>query len=436
MLIEIPIRIVSIIVVSLIMRAILHRMINRVVRPVHVGDVPRILRPFKERVEGSGLLESTGLLSERRSQRAATIGSVLKSGVSFTILVIAFLLVLSELGINLAPFIAGTSIVGVALGFGAQNIVKDFLSGMFMMLEDQYGVGDVIDFEKAAGTVEAVGLRTTRLRDVNGTVWYVRNGEVVRVGNKSQGFAQVVLDVPIDAAADIETASAAMLAVAQQMRGEEDWADVVPRRARGAGRRGADPRGDRDPAGRAGAARRAVAGGARIAPPDPRAAGPARTSTRHLPPEPAPLSRISWQRAHRVEDRAVQRRERVVHRSPASATGTSAWTARVSRPSISPPYGLTTVAPTSTPRSASSTTLTNPSLPGPWIQPRLDDGDRLAAGADPEPLLARLLLGHPDPADLGIGEGHPGQPVVAAERLVALEQVGDRGPGPAIPRRA
>jgi moderate conductance mechanosensitive channel len=224
--IEIPIRIVVIIVVALILRALLHRMINRVVRPVRGEDVPRILRPFKERVENSALFESTGLLSERRAQRAATIGSVLRSGVSFTILVIAAMSVLSELGIDLAPFIAGTSIVGVALGFGAQNIVKDFLSGMFMMLEDQYGVGDVIDFEKASGTVEAVGLRTTRLRDVNGTVWYVRNGEVVRVGNKSQGFAQVVLDVPIDAAADIDAASAAMRAVAEEMRADEAWAPL------------------------------------------------------------------------------------------------------------------------------------------------------------------------------------------------------------------
>jgi moderate conductance mechanosensitive channel len=225
-LIEVPIRIVAIIVVALIIRAILHRMINRAVRPLRTGDMPRILRPFKERVGTSALLESTGLLSERRSQRAATIGSVLKSGVSFTILVIVFLLVLSELGIDLAPFIAGTSIVGVALGFGAQNIVKDFLSGMFMMLEDQYGVGDVIDFEKAVGTVEAVGLRTTQLRDVNGTVWYVRNGEVVRVGNKSQGYAQVVLDVPIEAAADIEAASTAMLEVAQQLQAEEGWTEA------------------------------------------------------------------------------------------------------------------------------------------------------------------------------------------------------------------
>ncbi|MDQ2749464.1 MAG: mechanosensitive ion channel family protein [Actinomycetota bacterium] len=225
-LIEVPIRIAVIILVALVIRAILVRMINRAVRPIRVGAVPRILRPFKERVEHSALFESTGLLSERRDQRAATIGSVLKSGVSFTILVITFLLVLSELSVNLAPFIAGTSIVGVALGFGAQNVVKDFLSGMFMMLEDQYGVGDVIDFEQASGTVEAVGLRTTRLRDVNGTVWYVRNGEVVRVGNKSQGYAQVVLDVPIAASADVTAASAAMLGVAEDLRSETAWAEA------------------------------------------------------------------------------------------------------------------------------------------------------------------------------------------------------------------
>jgi small conductance mechanosensitive channel len=224
-LIEIPIRIAVIIIVALLLRAVIRRTINRAVRPVR-GEVPRLLRPFKERLESSSFLESAGLLSERRSLRAATLGSVLNSAASITIFVIAFLLVLSELQVNLAPFIAGTSIVGVALGFGAQNIVKDFLAGMFMLMEDQYGVGDVIDFEKATGTVEAVGLRSTRLRDVNGTVWYVRNGEVVRVGNKSQGFAQVVLDIPIDAWADVDAASAAMVAVSHELAAEEDWSGV------------------------------------------------------------------------------------------------------------------------------------------------------------------------------------------------------------------
>jgi moderate conductance mechanosensitive channel len=224
-LIEIPIRVVAIIVVALIFRAILRRMIDRAVRPVR-GDVPRILRPFKEKLENSSILESSGLLSERRAQRAATLGSVLKSAVSITMFAIVFLLILGELQINLAPFIAGTSIVGVALGFGAQNIVKDFLACIFMLLEDQYGVGDVIDFQLASGTVEAVGLRSTQLRDVNGTVWYVRNGEVLRVGNKSQGFAQVVLDIPLDAWADVDRASQAMRDVSAAMADEDEWSSV------------------------------------------------------------------------------------------------------------------------------------------------------------------------------------------------------------------
>jgi moderate conductance mechanosensitive channel len=225
-LIETSARILGIIVVAVLLRWILHRMINRLTRPVERGGLPRILRPLREKPGANAILQSTGLLSERRTQRAATIASVLKSFVSFTIMAFAILLIIGELGINLAPFIAGTSIVGVALGFGAQSIVRDFLSGIFMILEDQYGVGDVIDFEKATGTVESVGLRTTQLRDVNGTVWYVRNGEVVRVGNKTQGYAQVVLDVPIAASTDVETASAAMLDVARQLHDDEAWKDV------------------------------------------------------------------------------------------------------------------------------------------------------------------------------------------------------------------
>jgi small-conductance mechanosensitive channel len=225
-LIETPIRILLIIIGALILRAILHRMINRLTRPVHSGALPRLLRPLREKVDTTALLESAGLLSERRTQRAATVASVLRSFVSFTIFVLAALMILGELDVNLLPLVAGTSIVGVALGFGAQNIVKDFLAGMFMMLEDQYGVGDEIDFEQASGTVEAVGLRTTRLRDINGTVWYVRNGEVVRVGNKSQGYAQVVLDVPIAASVDIDAASAALREVADEMQAEDEWASV------------------------------------------------------------------------------------------------------------------------------------------------------------------------------------------------------------------
>lgn len=222
-LVQTPIRILAIVVAALIFRAILFRLIKRITRPVDPATLPKFLQPLRDRVATSSLIESAGLRSERRNQRAATLASVLRSCVSIIVFSIAFLLILSELQINLVPFIAGTSIVGVALAFGAQSIVKDYLSGLLMLFEDQYGVGDVIDFERATGTVEAVGLRTTTLRDVHGTVWYVRNGEVVRVGNQSQGFARIVLDVPLSARADVDAAVAVMQTVVAELHHDPHW---------------------------------------------------------------------------------------------------------------------------------------------------------------------------------------------------------------------
>jgi small conductance mechanosensitive channel len=221
-----PLQIIAVVAAALLVRALVHRAVDRLVRSSSEGKVPRILSPLTERAANSSLFESSGLLSERRRQRAETIGSILKSAVSFLVFVTGFLIVLGLIGVNLLPFVAGTSLIGVALGFGAQNIVKDFLAGVFMILEDQYGVGDVIDVKEATGTVEAVGLRTTRLRDVQGTVWYVRNGEIVRVGNQSQQFAQVVVDVPIAAAADLSAASAALAAASAQLYAEPKWQPV------------------------------------------------------------------------------------------------------------------------------------------------------------------------------------------------------------------
>jgi len=218
-----PLQVIAVVVVTLVIRGVAHRAINKVVRSSTEGSVPRWLSPLKERARESSLWESSVLRSERRRQRAGTIGSVLKSAVSFVLFVMAFLTILGIIGIDLGPFIAGTSIIGLALGFGAQNLVKDFLGGMFMILEDQYGVGDVIDVKEATGTVEAVGLRTTRLRDVNGTVWYVRNGEIVRVGNQSQQFAQVVLDIPISATDDIGAARTALDGAARELYEDEQW---------------------------------------------------------------------------------------------------------------------------------------------------------------------------------------------------------------------
>jgi small-conductance mechanosensitive channel len=194
-------RILLILVLAVLIRLMVHRAINRLTQGSAEGTPPGLLRPLRERAPECW--RGTGVLSQRRSQRARTIGSVLRSGMTFVIYGVAATLVLGELGINLGPIIASAGILGLALGFGAQNLVKDFLSGMFMMVEDQYGVGDVVNLGEASGTVEGVGLRVTTLRDVRGTVWYVRNGEVLRVGNSSQGYSVAVVDLPIGHDADI-----------------------------------------------------------------------------------------------------------------------------------------------------------------------------------------------------------------------------------------
>jgi moderate conductance mechanosensitive channel len=218
-----PLTILLIIVLAVIVRTIARRLIDRMTRTNGGRKVPALLRPLRERAP-----QALGtLLSERRAQRAKTIGSVFKSITSVLVYGIAFMMILAELGVDLAPVLASAGILGVAVGFGAQNLVKDFLSGVFMMLEDQYGVGDVVDVGEASGTVEAVGLRITTMRDVNGTVWYVRNGEILRVGNSSQGFAVAVVDVPIGYGADVEQATEIIGQVATQVTENEPVSNDV-----------------------------------------------------------------------------------------------------------------------------------------------------------------------------------------------------------------
>ena len=226
------------------------------------GGVPRILRPLKERIGTARSLESTGLLSERRAQRAATIGSVLKSTrFDHRCSGIAVMLILGELQVDLAPFIAGTSIVGVAARLRRPERRQGLpVRDVHDASRTSTGSATSIDFEKATGTVEAVGLRITRLRDVNGTVWYVRNGEVVRVGNKSQGFAAGRARRP-----DRRVGRRRRGPLGDPGRGQSHarrprLGRRVPRRAGGAGRRVDHPRGDRDPAGRPHSARASSGG--------------------------------------------------------------------------------------------------------------------------------------------------------------------------------
>jgi small conductance mechanosensitive channel len=200
--------------VKVILTLFLAFVVNRLVRRAINRFVDRLVREREEKAEERRQEEADGRLTvlrdraaakarfltdqaERGKQRAQALGTVLRSIASLAIYTTALMIALAEFGISLGPLVAGAGIVGVALGFGAQSLVRDFLSGIFMLIEDQYGVGDIIDVGDAAGVVEEVGLRTTRLRDVNGTVWFFPNGEIRRVGNKSQQWARAVLDVEV-----------------------------------------------------------------------------------------------------------------------------------------------------------------------------------------------------------------------------------------------
>jgi small-conductance mechanosensitive channel len=145
--------------------------------------------------------------------------------VTFTVATLAVLTVMALVGIPLGPLLASAGVAGVALGFGAQSLVKDFLAGIFMILEDQYGVGDVIDTGEAIGTVEEVTLRITRLSDAQGVTWYVRNGEIIRIGNRSQGFSTAVVDMPVSYAEDVERVVAVIAGAAAAMGADAQWAD-------------------------------------------------------------------------------------------------------------------------------------------------------------------------------------------------------------------
>ncbi len=157
------------------------------------------------------------LRRDRVRQRAETLGGVAGSLLGGLIMFFGVLMVLDQFGINLAPLIAGAGVVGIALGFGAQQMVKDFLAGIFILLEDEYGVGDVVDTGHATGVVERVSLRVTQLRDVDGTVWYVPNGEIQRVGNRSKLWSRAVIDIDVSYDTDVDHASQVLLDVANEV---------------------------------------------------------------------------------------------------------------------------------------------------------------------------------------------------------------------------
>ena len=189
-----PFRIVGVIIGAMLLRVILVAIIRRVVDRV-VSGVKK-----SQNVDDTVELNASPLYAVRVVQRTRTMGSVLNNLVTWGIVSVAFVLILGELNFSVTALIASAGILGAALGFGAQNVVKDMLNGLFMVFEDQLGVGDIVELQSTqgpiGGVVETVGVRVSQVRDVGGTLWYVRNGEIINVGNKSQGWARVIIDIP------------------------------------------------------------------------------------------------------------------------------------------------------------------------------------------------------------------------------------------------
>jgi small conductance mechanosensitive channel len=207
-----------------VLRWAVHRVITRVVRAAVGRHEERLTRESRtERV----ITSATGVAPERQVQRMETLAAILRSVATAGIYGLAVLTCMAIIGIPLAPLLASAGVGGVALGFGAQSLVKDFLSGIFMIIEDQYGVGDYIDTGEAIGYVEDVSLRVTKLSDKVGRVWYVRNGEILRVANHTQGWSLAVVEMPVAYDEDITAATEIIQAALAEIHADAQWRDLL-----------------------------------------------------------------------------------------------------------------------------------------------------------------------------------------------------------------
>lgn len=218
------IRLIDIAVIIAI-AAVLHYVLSRLIRRV----VRRAVRREEERNQSlapraAQVMETENQLSaSRQTQRAETLGTVLTSVLNVTMIVVVVLMVLAELNINVTPALASAGIGGIAIGFGAQTLIKDVISGTFLVLEDQFGVGDLIKVGDLEGTVQAVGFRTTRLQDASGSIWYIRNGEIVTLGNRTQGWSTGTITIPVATDSDPLTVLQVLKDVSAGLENEEEW---------------------------------------------------------------------------------------------------------------------------------------------------------------------------------------------------------------------
>lgn len=220
-----PLEIFATIVIAFILQKALGWIIRRVV--LRTSE-----RARRERLEQTRKVTRTAelsviLLTQRTEQRAAAIGSLLSSIITITVWGVAIIVILEALNVDIAPLLASAGVIGVILGFGAQTLIKDYLAGIFIILEDQFGVGDIVDVGPVVGTVEEVSLRYTRLRDMSGVVWYVRNGEILRVANRSQGWTLAIVDIPVDYDSDLDRVRDLIEKVAIDMDEDPTYDDML-----------------------------------------------------------------------------------------------------------------------------------------------------------------------------------------------------------------
>ena len=214
-----------VLLVAIVGRFLLRRAIRTGVRAsIKAGDIPE---PTSSPATNRFLGKLSGALNGRHEARVKTVGSVLSNAVDIVLVVLVILTILRILGVPLEPVLAASGIGGVALAFGAQSLVKDYISGILMIFEDQFGVGDLIDTGEVVGTVQEVGLRITKLVDSSGEVWFVRNGEITRVGNRSQGWSTATIDIPIAPNENTTRAIDVLGTVVDKVFADEQYADVL-----------------------------------------------------------------------------------------------------------------------------------------------------------------------------------------------------------------
>lgn len=214
-------RILLIIAVALVVNWLLRRLLTRAVHSV-VRGVKR-----SQDVESTQELVAGPHLNARAVQRTRTLGSFGRNVISWLTVIVAFFLILYQFGVNLTAVIASAGFIAAGLAFGAQNVVKDVLNGLFMVFEDQLGVGDRITVGAITGTVEAVGLRVTQVRTIDGTLWFVRNGEILTLGNASQGWGRAIVDIIVGVYEDLDVVEGAALESARSLLNNPEFARRV-----------------------------------------------------------------------------------------------------------------------------------------------------------------------------------------------------------------